>query len=163
MCSCTLVGGAGSCLCGAQGHTQEDFKQPVCWWVGCVPVLLVVWPEVTQHWSLQAVGWGHILWRKWWPPGGLMSTSPPQNYHHQCPCPHSEPQPPPASAGDPPILSPARSLMRSLLFSLGLGTHRTLCTPSKSRVSFPPILWNYCDQTQLAFKTRFSGGSSSHC
>ena len=24
----------------------------------CVPTLLVVWPEVTQHWSLQAVWWG---------------------------------------------------------------------------------------------------------
>lgn len=22
----------------------------------CVPALLVVWPEVSQHWSLQAVG-----------------------------------------------------------------------------------------------------------
>ena len=23
----------------------------------CVPILLVVWPEVSQHWSLQAIGW----------------------------------------------------------------------------------------------------------
>ena len=28
---------------------------------GCVPALLVVWPEASQHWSLQAVGWGQAL------------------------------------------------------------------------------------------------------
>ena len=27
---------------------------------GCVPALLVVWPEASQHWSLQAVEWGHL-------------------------------------------------------------------------------------------------------
>ena len=25
---------------------------------GCVPILLVIWPEVTQHWTLTAVCWG---------------------------------------------------------------------------------------------------------
>ena len=25
---------------------------------GCVPSLLVVWPEASQHWSLQVVRWG---------------------------------------------------------------------------------------------------------
>lgn len=28
---------------------------------GCVPTQLVVWPVASQHWSLQAVGWGQIL------------------------------------------------------------------------------------------------------
>ena len=28
---------------------------------GYVPTQLVVWPEVSQHWSLQAVGWGQVL------------------------------------------------------------------------------------------------------
>ena len=28
---------------------------------GCVHLLLVVWPEASQHWSLQAVGWGQVL------------------------------------------------------------------------------------------------------
>ena len=23
---------------------------------GCVPILVVVWPEASQHWSLQVVG-----------------------------------------------------------------------------------------------------------
>ena len=30
--------------------------------------LLVVWPEVSQHWSLQAVRWGQLSVPKW-PPG----------------------------------------------------------------------------------------------
>ena len=36
---------------------QNNFKQPVCSWVSCVLILLVVWPEMSQHWSLQVAGW----------------------------------------------------------------------------------------------------------
>ena len=43
---------------------QKDFKQPACSWVSCVLILLVVWPEVSQHQSLQAFGWA----RSWWQP-----------------------------------------------------------------------------------------------
>ena len=28
---------------------------------GCVPTQLVVWLELSQHWYLQAVGWGQVL------------------------------------------------------------------------------------------------------
>lgn len=28
---------------------------------GCVPTLLVVWPEESQHWSLQAIGWNQVM------------------------------------------------------------------------------------------------------
>ena len=38
---------------------------------GCVPIELVVWPEVFQHWSLQVVGWALVLVPKWGPPGEL--------------------------------------------------------------------------------------------
>ena len=38
-----------------------------------------------------------------------------------------------------------------------------LCAHSKSGISFPPLLWNSCNQTPLAFKARFSGGSDSYC
>ena len=65
----------------------------------------------------------------------LRSTS--QNFCCQCPCPHGEPQPPPASAGDPPTLA-GRSgsvSMGSLLLPLGPDVHTTLCVPSKSGVS----------------------------
>ena len=27
---------------------------------GCVPPLLVVLPEASQHWSLQTIGWGQV-------------------------------------------------------------------------------------------------------
>ena len=39
---------------------------------GCVPSLLVVWPEASQNCSPPAVEWGQVLVRKWWPPRGLM-------------------------------------------------------------------------------------------
>ena len=27
---------------------------------GCIPILLVVWPEASQHWSLQTIGCGQV-------------------------------------------------------------------------------------------------------
>ena len=109
---------------------------------GCVPALLGVWTEESQHWSLQPVGWGQVLVRKWWPPQGLTPMSTPQNYPCQCPCPYSEPQPP------LPLqetlhhqqVGLAQALMRPLLFSLGPGVHKTLCVCvlSKSGVSVSP-------------------------
>ena len=39
---------------------------------GCVPVFLVVWPEVFQHWNLQAVGCSWAIVPRWGPPGELM-------------------------------------------------------------------------------------------
>ena len=62
--SCPVVGEAGSCPSGGQAHAQEDFRKPSADGWGCVPTLLVVWPDVSQHWSLQAVGWGQVLGRK---------------------------------------------------------------------------------------------------
>lgn len=38
----------------------------------CVPTLLVIWPGASQHWNVQVVGWGHILFLKWQPLGELM-------------------------------------------------------------------------------------------
>ena len=40
---------------------------------------------------------------------------------------------------------------------------RSYVPPLRVEFLFPPVLWNSCDQTLLAFKARFSGGSSSHC
>ena len=51
--------------------------------------------------------------------------------------------------------------MRSLLFSLVSGAHETLRMHFKSGVPVSP--WKCCDQTPLAFKTTFSGCSSSSC
>ena len=41
--------------------------------------------------------------------------------------------------------------------------HTTLCVPSKSGVSVPPVLSKSCNQIPLAFKVCFCGNSSSHC
>ena len=41
---------------------------------GCIPALLVVW---SQHWSLQAVGWGQVLVTKWRPLGELTPMNTP--------------------------------------------------------------------------------------
>ena len=100
--------------------------------------------------------------RKWRPPGGLTSMSIPQNCSCQCLCPCSEPQPPPASARDPPILA-GRSGPVSyevIAFYPGPGAHRTCVHLPKVEFLFAPVLWNFCDQTALAFKAGFSGGSS---
>ena len=72
---------------------------------GCVPALLVIWPEAPQCWSLWSVGWDEVLVRRWWPPGEFTPMSTPQNYCCQCLCLYREPQPLPASAGDPPVLA----------------------------------------------------------
>ena len=90
------------------------------------------------------------------------------HHHHQCPCPYSEPQlpPPPASAGDPPILAGKSGPVYyevTAFFPWVLVHTRPCVRPPRMEFLFPPVLWNPCDQNPLAFKARFSGGSSSHC
>ena len=69
---------------------------------GTVHTLLVVSPEASQHWSLQAVGWGQISVPKWQPVGELILSNIPWGLHHQCPCPHYGPQPTFTSPVEPP-------------------------------------------------------------
>ena len=52
--------------------------------------------------------------------------------------------------------------MGSLLLSLGPNEHSTLCVPSKSGVSVPPVLSKSCNEIMLDFKVWFSRNSSSH-
>ena len=104
---------------------------------GCVPALLVVWPEACLHCSFQAFGWGEVLASKWWPPGQLPPVSS-QYLCHQCPCPHSEPQLPSASPGDPqrPAGRSGPGFYEVTAFSLGPGIRETLCAPTRSGVCF---------------------------
>ena len=67
-----------------------------------VPTLLGAWPEASQHWSLQAIGWSPFSVPKWQPLGQLMPVSFPWGLYHQCPCLHSQPQPTHTSPGDLP-------------------------------------------------------------
>ena len=96
---------------------------------------------------------------KWWLPGRLVPMRTHQNCCCQCLCPHSEPQPPPASAGNPPILagSLAQSLKRSLLFSWVLVCTRLWVHPARVEFLLPPVLRNSCNQTSVTFKARNSG------
>ena len=89
-----------------------------------------------------------------------------QNFFCQCPCPHSEPQLPPASAGDPPTLAD-----RSGSVSYGvtapspwvlMHTLLCVCLPRVESL-FPPVLSKSCSQIPLACKIWFSGNSSSRC
>ena len=41
----------------------------------CVSILLIVWPEAFQHWSLQVVGWHWVLLPKCGPLGELPGAS----------------------------------------------------------------------------------------
>ena len=67
--------------------------------LGSLPVGCLAWgnPTLEPTWAL----W----WGQWWALGGLTPRSTSQNFCCQCPCPHGETQPPPASAGDPPTLA----------------------------------------------------------
>ena len=112
---------------------------------------------------------------KWQPSRGLMSPwthctnwtnvpmSTPQNCPSQCPCPHSESQPPSVSSGDPPILAGKpglQCLMRSPFLTWARVFTRPCVCPPTEEFLFPPVLFNSWDQTLLIFKDRFSGGSS---
>ena len=112
---------------------------------------------------------------KWQPSRGLMSPwthytnwtnvpmSTPQNCPSQCPCPHSESQPPSVSSGDPPILEGKpglQCLMRSPFLTWARVFTRPCVCPPTEEFLFPPVLFNSWDQTLLIFKDRFSGGSS---
>ena len=77
-----------------------------------------------------------------------------QNFCCQCPCVHSEPQLPPASAGDTPTLAG-----RSGSVSYGVTApspwvlmHTLLCVcPPRVESLFPPVLSKSCNQIPLAF------------
>ena len=60
---------------------------------GCVPILLVVRPEVSQHYNLKSIGWNQVLVPKFWPLGEFMTILAPWDLCHQCPCPRDNSHP----------------------------------------------------------------------
>ena len=60
-----------------------------------------------------------------------------------------------------PQVSPAQSLEGHCSFLRGPGAHKALFVPSRGSVS--PVLRKFCNQTPVAFKVKFPGGSRSLC
>ena len=89
-----------------------------------------------------------------------MSTS--QNFCCQCLCPHSEPQLPPASAGDPPIpeyRSGLNSYGVTAFFPCILVLMGLYACPPGVKFLFPPILCNSFYQTLWPSKPDYPGAS----
>ena len=95
-----------------------------------------------------------------------MPRSTSQNFCCQCPFPRSEPQPPPASAGDRPTLAGrSGSVFYGVTAPSPWVLMRTLLCVGPPRVEslFPPVLSKSSNQILLAFKIWFSGNSSYRC
>ena len=133
---------------------------------GCVPTLLVLQPEVSQHWSLQPVGWNQVLMTKRQPLGEFTPMNIPWGLCHQCPCLHNESLLTPACPG-----GPARCMGRS-----GPGSYGVTALPwvpmHMKHFAHPPrleslsslLVWSSCMQkAPLAFKAKCPGGSSVQC
>ena len=109
--------------------------------------------QTSLDWSLQSVGWGQVLVRKWRLPGWLTPMSTPQNCRYQCLCPHNEPQPPPASTETLQYqqIGHAQAPVMSLLFLLGPSVHKNLCAVSKSAVSVSCCPVEFLQSDPVAF------------
>ena len=152
------MGRASSCLSSGWSHVkgvfsghlcaQEDSKQSICWWVG-----------LSFTWSYFILTGAHILLsgaRSFQENGSMAASrrSHANEYPPELPPPVSlSPQWATAvpsftsSRGFPLLASRSDSiLMRSLLFSLGSGVHKTLHVPSKGGNSVSPshveFLWS---------------------
>ena len=108
----------------------------------CVSAHLVAWPETSQHWSLQAVGWSQILtlmtggrFSKWCLPVPASASArihslevAPANGYCQCRCPQGEQQlclplqETPTLAG-----KSSPGCYQITAFALGPGAHEVLC------------------------------------
>ena len=95
-----------------------------------------------------------------------MPRSTSQNVCCQCLCPHSEPQPPPTSAGDPPTLAGRSGSVscRVTAPSPWVLMCTLLCVcPLRVESLFSPGLSKSYNQISVGFKVWFSGNSSSCC
>ena len=95
-----------------------------------------------------------------------MPRSTSQNFCCQCPCPHSETQPPPASAGDPLTLASRSSSVSPGVTAPSPGSqcaHYFVCALQEWSLCFPQSCQESCNQIPLTFKVWFCRNSSSRC
>lgn len=113
---------------------------------GCIPTQFVVWPETSQLWSLESVGWRQVLLlmtqARCLPPVRVHADEPPalQYFYHQYLCPQDE----------PPLSSPSQETLKTptdrscsgfyevTAFALSVGVHELLCVAFKSGVCISP-------------------------
>ena len=117
---------------------------------GWLPSLLVVWPEVTQQWSLPGLfgGANGGLWE-----GSRQGVLPRTSAASVLVPTVSHSHPPPLQETlQHQQVGLVQSPLGSLLLPLGPDVHTTLCVPSKSGSLFPPVLSKSCNQIPLAFK-----------
>ena len=110
---------------------------------GCVPVLWVIWSDISQHWSLQAIELGQESVPKWWPLREFKMINIPGDFCHWCSCPHSQPQPILASQETLQDLKvgPAQAPMKSLICPGRFPVHfKPWVSPPKVESLFPPAL-----------------------
>ena len=103
---------------------------------GWVPSLLVIWPEVTQHWSLPRLfgGANGGLWE-----GSRQGVLPRTSAASVLVLTVSHSHPPPLQETlQHWQVGLVQSPMGSLSFPLGPDVHTTLCVPSKNEVSVAP-------------------------
>ena len=89
-----------------------------------------------------------------------------KNFLCQCLHPHREPQLPPTSAVNLPILAGRSGPVsyRVTAFFSSVLMHTGLCVcPPRVEFLFSPVLWKSYNQITLAFRARFSRDSSFHC
>ena len=150
---------------GSWFWAQDNFRQPVSWWLRLYSHLVGFLAWVTSALEPAGCWWGQVLVPKWQPPRELTLMNTPWGICHLSPCPHSEPHPTPG----PPEVHP-RPIDRSGQGSYGVTAlpcvfmHMKSCVyPPRVEFLFSQVPWNSCMQAPLAFKAKFSGGSSSWC
>ena len=122
--------------------------------------LWIVWPEASQPWSPQAVGWGQLFLSQ--------ARCQPSDEHFWIRLPPAFMSQERAAAtlrrrGDPPrSASKSPRLLWSRCFCAGTPWERSLVFPLQGWI-FLQVLWCSRDQAPLAFKAKCSGGSSSQC
>ena len=148
------------------GCSQEDFRQPVCWRVGPCPC-----PDGCLAWGIPTLKPTGC----WVGPGLGSKMSASRRAHKDessliCLSPVSmspgwatAAPPPPQETLQDQQAGPTQAPIELLLLPLVPVHVRVYVHPLRVKSVFPTILWSSCFQALLAFKSKYSGGSSSQC